>query len=273
MQTPNLSYLPKQHSLSCKEFTRQTGHIPVSIHMHDHQELMLVDTHATCRITNNGCTHTVQTPAVVIHRAGTFHEVTQILSGQYHSRNIFFLPQLPEQFPQLQCRFDPLLQHDILILPLTDGQVESLLPLFDLLQSGSFVQKQLLLLCILEQLAVLLDSGIRPLTATARRTYIFDVVEAIRSMPEEKYTVASLAEQFHVSQSKLKSDFKQVTGQPVKVFHTRLRLQKAVTLLETTRLDQAQIACECGFSGESHLIEAFRKVYGVTPGAYRKQKN
>ena len=85
-------------------------------------------------------------------------------------------------------------------------------------------------------------------------------------------TTASLSQQFHVSQTKLKQDFRQITGMSLKTFYLQNRLHNALFLLESTDEDLASIAYSCGFSGESHFIENFRKAYGITPGVFRKEK-
>ena len=64
----------------------------------------------------------------------------------------------------------------------------------------------------------------------------------------------------------------EITGVSVAVFCRRVRLQKAQALLDTTNLELNQIAEKCGFSDESYFIESFRKAYGITPGAYRRQR-
>jgi len=49
-----------------------------------------------------------------------------------------------------------------------------------------------------------------------------------------------------------------------------LRLDAARRLLETRSLDLAQVAGRAGFSGADHLIRAFERRFGVTPGVYRE---
>ena len=45
----------------------------------------------------------------------------------------------------------------------------------------------------------------------------------------------------------------------------QMRLQSARRLLARTNLPLLQIAIDCGFTDESHLIRAFRKDIGTTP--------
>ena len=61
-------------------------------------------------------------------------------------------------------------------------------------------------------------------------------------------------------------------GVPILAYRRRVQLQTAKALLETDNSEIAQIATECGFQDESYFIQVFRKFYGITPAAYRRQK-
>ena len=57
----------------------------------------------------------------------------------------------------------------------------------------------------------------------------------------------------------------------VHTFRMQIQLQSAKFMLINTKQSLAQIAVACGFTDESHLIRAFRKEYGITPGTFRKE--
>lgn len=267
----DFSYLPKGQSITYMDVNRKSGHVTKTIHMHDHHEMVLVTSVAFCGIINNGNKVNIHTPAVFINRAGSFHEVSEITEGIYESRVVFFHPKALSEIPRSMLYEKQLFSSDLLALPMTEEQVREMTPLFELLKTRSSPQKLPLLLCILAQMSQLMNECVSPLSVTAVRSYIFDLIELLRDTEREKHTLARLAEQFHVSQTKLKTDFKQITGMPVNVFRNHARLQKSLALLESTQMEQAQIACICGFTDESYYIRAFRKKYGLTPGAYRKQ--
>ena len=269
MQSQKFTYRPKSQSVSYMEVCRPEGYRVRSYHMHDHEEIVLVDTKGLCRLVNNGNSLVYETPVILMHRAGTYHETEAILQGDYHSRVVFFHPQNLQNLPEeLACR--ELFENDMLILPLEPEQLAQFQPLFDMLEQRPMAQKRLLMLCILNQMQALIRSGVKPVTTDVHHTYIFDVLETIQTK-NGQVTGEELAQQWHVSHSKLKKDFKEVTGVSVAVFCRRVRLQQAQALLDTTDWEQARIARTCGFSDESYFIESFRKAYGITPGAYRRK--
>jgi AraC family transcriptional regulator len=53
-------------------------------------------------------------------------------------------------------------------------------------------------------------------------------------------------------------------------FVRRRRVARACSSLRRTRKPLAEIAADCGFHDESHLIRSFAGVLGVSPSAYRK---
>ena len=48
------------------------------------------------------------------------------------------------------------------------------------------------------------------------------------------------------------------------------RLEKAADLLLFSAMPLADVAIACGFTDQSHMTSSFRRVYGMTPGKFRK---
>jgi AraC-like DNA-binding protein len=65
--------------------------------------------------------------------------------------------------------------------------------------------------------------------------------------------------------------FKEVIGCTPGQFITRIRLEKAIELLKTTKLDITTIAYQVGFGSLSTFERTFKKQFGTTVSAYRKQ--
>jgi AraC family transcriptional regulator len=62
-------------------------------------------------------------------------------------------------------------------------------------------------------------------------------------------------------------------GQSVHQYLLRRRVEWAAALLTGTEQPIADIAMTTGFSSQSHLTTAFRRVYSTTPAAYRHQRH
>jgi AraC family transcriptional regulator len=74
--------------------------------------------------------------------------------------------------------------------------------------------------------------------------------------------------------------FRAATGETVKAFTLRVRLERALFLLKTgPRRPLKEVAAACGFRSAAVFSRAFRRAYGATPGAIdvpawlRKRKN
>lgn len=271
MQAYKFAYVPKRKPVSCRYVYRPLGPSADKIHMHDSAELTLITTTASALVISNGNPSHIQTPALIWNREGSFHELLEVYGQAADCYVCFHKPQLLSEIPK-QLRYDALFEgSDQLVLQLTESQMASFLPLFQLLQTAPLPQKRLLLLCVFDQMQQLINAGLEPIRSGTTLTYIFEVAALLQNPDRDKLTLDSLAERFHVSPSKLKTDFKKVTDMPIHTFRRHVQLQSARILLETTGQELAQIAYTCGFTDESYFIRAFRKEFGLTPGNYRKQ--
>lgn len=264
-----LLYKPKDIAVSYQEFQRPSGYAARIIHMHDVHEICLIASRSQCELFSGGNRWQIQGPAVILHRAGSYHELLSIgENGEpYDGRVIYFRHEgLPDAYLP-----GSLFDHDCLTLPLSDAA--DLLPYFDLVKNEPGQRRQLALLMLLSRMAQLEAEGDNAIWGDAVDSYIFDVIKDISEHLDEALTVRQLAGRFHVSESKLKKDFSATTGTTVKQFTTRLRLRLACRLLQNTSLPISDVAYQCSFSGESHFIEVFRTHLGTTPGKFRKRGN
>ena len=67
--------------------------------------------------------------------------------------------------------------------------------------------------------------------------------------------------------------FKMYLGNTFREKLREVRLEKAKPLIEETSLPISEIARRCGFRSPQRLNEAFRKIYGTSPLAQRKNGN
>lgn len=74
-----------------------------------------------------------------------------------------------------------------------------------------------------------------------------------------------------MSDRHLTRKFKSALGVTPHRYLTLIRLEKAKSLLATTRTPIAQVAVECGFASQSSMTTAFRGRYNTTPARYRME--
>ena len=86
----------------------------------------------------------------------------------------------------------------------------------------------------------------------------------------EDLSLADLAAAAGLSSAHFARGFKHATGQTPHRHVLERRVERARGLLRETALPIAEVALACGFAGQSHLGEAFRKLVGTSPGAYRR---
>lgn len=266
MEHIELLYKPKGNATTYEEFKRPSGYTGRIIHMHDAHEICLIASRSECVLYSGGNRWTIPGPAIILHRAGSYHELISISENgaPYDGRVIYFRSDgLPADFFPGE-----LLEQDCLVIPLADA--EDVLPYFRLVQNEQNARRQLALLMLLNRMAEQAKERSGVIRGDAQDSYIFDVIKTISDHLADSLTVHTLATRFHVSESKLKQDFTATTGMTMKRFTTQLRLRQAKSMLQNTDLEVGDIAYRCGFSGESHFIDVFHKHLGTTPGKFRK---
>ena len=99
------------------------------------------------------------------------------------------------------------------------------------------------------------------------------VRQRILSTPEEKWTVARMAQMMHLSASRFHAVYKVLFGTSPMQDVIEARITRAKTLLLSDReLDMAQLAEKLGYNDQYHFIRQFKNLTGETPGAFRKKR-
>ena len=89
--------------------------------------------------------------------------------------------------------------------------------------------------------------------------------ERLTSNLEEKFTIESLAEDFGVSSSKLKRDFKQLYDTSIYHFHTLAKMDEAFRRLKTGEYSVSEVGYDMGYQNLSKFSEMFKKIKGISP--------
>ena len=93
--------------------------------------------------------------------------------------------------------------------------------------------------------------------------------EYIYAHIKERITIEDLADELGVSSSYLSRLFKKETGTSVSGYIRQQKINMAKNLLRFSDSSMIDIANQLAFSSQSHFIQQFREVTGMTPKKYR----
>lgn len=108
--------------------------------------------------------------------------------------------------------------------------------------------------------------------AQARDALLRKVEVYLEDFRGERLNVEALAASLHMSYGHLSRVYKQKTGRTLIEEMNRIRLAKACELLQQPSLLIKEVAEQAGFPDIYYFSKAFKKKYGVSPLAYRKQQ-
>lgn len=101
------------------------------------------------------------------------------------------------------------------------------------------------------------------------------VCEVIRICSENcgdpDLNVNSIAEQLKVNRSTLRRIFQEKMKIAPSQYLSRMRIQRALSLLQETILPVSEVAKECGFTDESYFSRVIRRSVGDTPKRFRER--
>lgn len=89
---------------------------------------------------------------------------------------------------------------------------------------------------------------------------------------EKNIGLNEIAEMFGMSSSYFSKKFKAVTGFGFKEYLIGVRIKHASQMLITTDKSITEIAITCGFNDSNYFGDAFRRIKGLSPNKYRKNK-
>ena len=100
---------------------------------------------------------------------------------------------------------------------------------------------------------------------------IATAIELMRNHLDEQWTVARLAREVGMSRTLFVSRFHGLVGHAPMRFLTRLRLSQSAGYLTTTNQTVFAIARRAGYESEASFSKAFKREFGLAPGAYRRE--
>lgn len=105
-----------------------------------------------------------------------------------------------------------------------------------------------------------------------RRDAFGRLAAAIIESPGERWTTDAMAEFVHMSRARFCKQFAEIGGQPPAQFVTLVRMKTAAALLRAG-VSLPEAAEQVGYQSESAFAQAFKRVTGIQPGAWRRQAN
>lgn len=92
----------------------------------------------------------------------------------------------------------------------------------------------------------------------------------IQRNPEQRWTVASLANEVAMSRSAFAARFKELVGEPPMQYITRWRMNLALTWLQNEEASLAELSHRLGYQSVAAFSRTFKRVIGSSPGAARQ---
>lgn len=92
------------------------------------------------------------------------------------------------------------------------------------------------------------------------------------NLDEYNFSVEILSQQLGMSRTNLYLKIKAITGDTVTAMIKRIRLKKAVELLQERKYTLSEIAYKCGFNTPSYFSTTFKQFYGCMPSEYLERQ-
>ncbi|WP_310551476.1 helix-turn-helix domain-containing protein [Paenibacillus glufosinatiresistens] len=108
------------------------------------------------------------------------------------------------------------------------------------------------------------------LSRTSDSRIVLEIRDYLDRNFERELTLQHIAERFYLSRENVSRKFKQVTGENLSDYLTRLRIDKAKSLIRHTDIRLSQVAERVGYEDEKYFSRVFKKATGLTPREYRK---
>ncbi len=101
---------------------------------------------------------------------------------------------------------------------------------------------------------------------------MFDqVINRIHHEYQKEFSIASLADSYHISCCWFIREFKRYTGYSPKQYITKLRLENAKELLNNHNLSINDVANLVGYDNQLYFSRIFHKYAGMSPSEYRER--
>ena len=97
------------------------------------------------------------------------------------------------------------------------------------------------------------------------------IINHINNHIEEDLQIKAIAQTFHYSEKHIRSLFNNTLHVSPKQYLIKVKLENVCHLLLNSDLSLQELAEKYCFASVSHLVNSFKKEYGVTPSTYRQR--
>ena len=109
----------------------------------------------------------------------------------------------------------------------------------------------------------------RMILATGEERGCAEVIAYVHANYQKPLTNASIAAHFNYHPVYMSDLVKSATGLSLHQYLIRVRLMRAVSLLQNTTLSISEIALACGFCDAAYFSGYFKRVFGASPSKFR----
>jgi AraC-like DNA-binding protein len=160
----------------------------------------------------------------------------------------------------------------VITIGLNDNLLRLFQELLECVQKGAVGYHQIIAGITLQMLGLIHSISKNKQTAVKTTSQLVEEAKFLfRENIQEPDRMEDVLEKLPASYSKLRKDFKTLTGESPNQYQLNLRLNKAKELLTSTSLSISEIAFQTGFESVSYLSKIFKKKNNISPKFYRQR--
>ncbi len=162
-----------------------------------------------------------------------------------------------------------------LISSVTETDIQEIYNLLDIIKKhfgSERADDELILTGAMSMLCGILLQRCRNSTPVVKTTrFTRNVYQYLRNLNDTK--LESVSRYFGYSPEHFSRKFHAESGISYKHYCERIKIQQILKALDDDDIPLVQIAERLEYSNTSSFVRAFKRIYGITPGAYRRLKN